>query len=123
MHVLLMPGTYSFDEPMCSYYAAGSALCINRTIKLEAFQPGSSVLDAQGASTGAAYLAAYRAGNCDVASASYDAAVCTSFGLRLINVALKQGARVELSGLVLTGGFSDVGAAVNCEHEQVQAAE
>ena len=45
---MLKPGTYEFDDAMCSN-AGGSALCIDRTVTIEAEVAGSVVLDAKGA--------------------------------------------------------------------------
>ena len=50
---MLLAGTYEFADPdsMCSNRAlGGSALCINRTVTIEAEVAGSVVLDAKGAS-------------------------------------------------------------------------
>ena len=43
-----MAGTYEFDDDMCSEQG-GSALCIDRTVTIEAEVAGSVVLDAKGA--------------------------------------------------------------------------
>ena len=43
-----MAGTYEFDDDMCSE-EGGSALCIDRTVTIEAEVAGSVVLDAKGA--------------------------------------------------------------------------
>ena len=43
-----MAGTYEFDNDMCPDQG-GSALCIDRTVTIEAEVPGSVVLDAKGA--------------------------------------------------------------------------
>ena len=46
-----MAGTYEFDDDMCDdgVDADVSALCIDRTVTIEAEVPGSVVLDAKGA--------------------------------------------------------------------------
>ena len=46
--IVLMAGTYEFDDDMCSD-EGGSALCIDRTVTIEAEVAGSVVLDAKGA--------------------------------------------------------------------------
>ena len=53
---MLVAGTYEFDDEMCSnrghiypYDEESSALCIGRTVTIEAEVPGSVVLDAKGA--------------------------------------------------------------------------
>ena len=43
-----MAGTYEFDDDMCDDQD-GSALCIDRTVTIEAEVPGSVVLNAKGA--------------------------------------------------------------------------
>ena len=43
-----MAGTYEFADDMCPDQG-GSALCIDRTVTIEAEVPGSVVLDAKGA--------------------------------------------------------------------------
>ena len=43
-----MAGTYEFDDDMCSEQG-GSALCIDRSVTIEAEVAGSVVLDAKGA--------------------------------------------------------------------------
>ena len=43
-----MAGTYEFADEMCDN-EGGSALCIDRTVTIEAEVPGSVVLDAKGA--------------------------------------------------------------------------
>ena len=45
--ILLAAGTYELTSDMCSA-AGGSAVCINRTLTIEAEQPGAVVLDAMG---------------------------------------------------------------------------
>ena len=42
--ILLAAGTYELTSDMCT----GSAVCINRTLTIEAEQPGAVVLDAMG---------------------------------------------------------------------------
>ena len=50
--ILLAAGTYAFsDGTVCATYDAPSALCISRDVSLEALEPGTVVLDAQGASS------------------------------------------------------------------------
>jgi len=47
--IVLLAGTYEFDDDMCSDYDDSSALCIDRNVTIEAEVAGSVVLNAKGA--------------------------------------------------------------------------
>ena len=77
-HVLLAAGTYAFTSAMCSL----SALCISRSVIIEASEPGTVVLDAQGSSSNSRRVMAITSGS------------------------------VELIGLNMTGGIVTVSAGI-----------
>ena len=58
---MLKAGTYEFDDDMCYTYGAGSALCIDRNVTIEAEVSGSVVLNAKGARRVIYVFAAIRA--------------------------------------------------------------
>ena len=84
--ILLAAGTYTFSSAMCYTYR-GSALCISRSVTIEAAVPGTVVLNAQGSSSSTRRVMDISAGT------------------------------VTLIGLNITGGYKNVRACAHtCAH-------